>query len=144
MTMELPSTRRMEMALPLLGELGADTVAKAFSKIQSGDASGLGDLMATVIQASTPRTVRRLNAVLTATEVELVLAEGDPSALTKLEERAAEVPYREAFAGILGFFEQLLGSLGVTLAFSDPAKQPSVEKQGTKRKRTGASRSAGS
>jgi hypothetical protein len=144
MTMEHPSTRRMEMALPLLGELGADTVAKSFYKIQSGDTTGLGDLLATVVQASTPRTVRRLSAVLTATEVELVLAEGDPAALAKLEERAAEVPYKEAFTRILDFFGQLLGSLGVTLAFSDPAKQPPEKAQGPKGKRSAASRSADS
>jgi hypothetical protein len=144
MAMENPSTRRMEHGLPLLEELGMETIAKAFTRVGAGDVGALMDLFSMIAHAGSARTIRKLTAIVIATDLELAQAELDPAFMAKLVDKAAEIPFKTAFEGILDFFGQLPGSLGVTLAYSDSDKQPPRKTKKQKPGTSGDSRSAGS
>jgi hypothetical protein len=133
----------METALPLLSELGPEGIMQAYVRLQENDPSCVMLLLKTFGRTGPARVMRRLDAVLTATDEELELAEKDPDLMARLEAKAAHVPFKEAFDRVMVFFGKYLEMFGITLASSEPPKEALVEKAPKKAKPRDGSRSGG-
>lgn len=120
------TTRRMELALPLFSGLDLGLLMEARAQLGRGEWAGITRFMEGLGAAGQARTVRKLAAIWTATEIELKQAEASPQVMAELEERAAAQPFAKSFQDTLDFHFALLGSFGVTLGSSEdePARDP--------------------
>lgn len=106
------STRRIEHGLPLL----ADFDLGALMGARSGPEANLGGIMETMARAGKTRVIRRLSAVVNATEDQLRQAEADPKVLAALEDAAGDKPFAETFQDAVSFFVEWGNSLAGTPA----------------------------
>ena len=118
--MAAPSTRRFEMGLPLFSGLDLGKIAEVQVRIQNRDITGLSDFVKIMANAAVSQTIRKLAAIWGATDVELKLAESDPSVMALLEAKVADQPFADSFQAAMDFQSALWTSLGVTPASSVP------------------------
>ena len=124
------STRRMEMALPLIAPLSA--LMEARRAVRAGEPGAFPRVMAALADVATARTIRQLAAIASATDNELIGAEKDPETLARLEADAAAQPVTEAFGEAMGLFGLALGLSGVTPGFFADALAGVADPTGTK------------
>ena len=140
--MQSHTTRRFEMGLPLFAGLDLGLILEAQAKISKGEFQGLSALVETLGKAGHLKTVRKLAAIWTASDIELKIAEGNPAILAELEEKKAELPFRETFEAAMAFQSALWESLGVS-PVSSAAPEQLVEPKKKKGKTSGGSPSEG-
>lgn len=128
--MHTDNTRRFEMGLPLLPDLGVDSLLESCVQVAKGNAAGLATFYVAMAKAGTSKAFRKLAAIARASDLELKHAEEDPAAMAQLEAEAADLPFAEAFKAVLDFHAALLRFLGVTLGSSgDPAAAPDAKEE---------------
>jgi hypothetical protein len=124
------STRRLEMALPLIAPIAQMMEARA--KVKAGDASAMPMVMERLGSAGVARSVRKLSAIFSANDNELEQAEKDPAYLAKMEATAAGRPFAETFGEAMELFGYALGLAGVTPGYFADAPADPAGATGTK------------
>lgn len=131
------TTRRMEHGTPLLADFDLGALMGAQERFQKKDASGISEFIQVLVKAGKAQAIRKLSAVVRATEEQLRQAEADPKVMDALEEEAATRPFAESFQDAVAFFGQWGSSFEIAPASSSPAKSKPTRTRG-------ASPSAGS
>ena len=116
------TTRRMEHGIPLLADFDLGTLMGAQEKLQQNDVAALGEVLKVLASAGKTKAIRRISAVVHATEEQLRLAESDPTVMPALEEESALRSCGEAFKDAVGFFAEWGASFTGGLGSSAPAK----------------------
>lgn len=149
MTTQL-STRKYELALPLLAQIEAKRIFDAQKALAAGDLALLPELIASLAKSGEMQTVRKLSAIYSATETELKAAAKDATILAEIEERAADRPFNETFSEVLTFFfgaALLLGasptSLGIVIPTAEAAEPEKASPKKTAKQTKSGVRSKG-
>jgi|GEM_PF-4819494 len=116
------TTRRMEHGTPLLQDFDLGALIGAQAGLARKDFSAIATFIAVLSKAGQTKTIRRLSAIVRATEEQLRLAEGDPGVMAFLEEEAALRPFAESFKDAVGFFTEWGSSFGIAPVSSDHEK----------------------
>jgi len=139
------STAQIEHGFPILAELDLTKLFDAFLTLKANLPEGALDseedgsilkavagspqvlrlllpILQTMGEIGTARIMRRIAAVVRASDDELLAAERDPAKLAALEAEAAKLPYLEAGMDVVRFFARLGLSIAVSL--------PSLEGEG--------------
>lgn len=114
----------MEHGIPLLADFDLGTLMGAQEKLEKNDPAALGEVLEVLASAGKTRAIRRISAVVRATEDQLRQAESDHSVMATLEEEAALRPCGEAFRDALGFFVEWGASFKEGLGSSAPGSNP--------------------
>lgn len=125
------STRQLEHGLALLEGLDLGSLFKA---LFSGADPGLEEIQVLVPLLGSlgqRRTLRKLAAVMAASEEELQAAETNKEKLAALEAVAAAQPWSTSMAQVKDFFTGLGLSLPATSAFSAPPAKPEPPAEGS-------------
>ncbi len=120
------STRRMEHGAPLLVDFDLGALLGAREKFMAQDPSGITDFIRILSASGKAHTVRRLSALVRATDEQLRQAEADPAAMDALEEEAAQRPFSESYQDAMGFFVEWGSSFGLAPSSSSP-ESPATE-----------------
>jgi hypothetical protein len=133
----MQTTRKFETGLPLFSGLDLGVIYDAQAQITKGDFHGLTAMVETLAKTGSLKTIRKLSAIWTASEIELKAAEANPELMAQLEERAAERPFNETFQEAMDFHVALLSALGIIPVSSAPA-EPTKDKGKGKKPKTSA------
>lgn len=114
------STRRMEHGAPLLVGFDLGALLGAREKLLAKDPSAITDFIRILSASGEARTVRRLSALVRATDDQLRQAESDPKVMAPLEEEAAQRPFAESFQDAMGFFVEWGSSFELAPGSSSP------------------------
>lgn len=117
------STRRMEHGAPLLVGFDLGALLGAREKLVAKDPSAITDFIRILSASGEARTVRRLSALVRATDDQLRQAEADPKVMEPLEEEAAQRPFAESFQDAMGFFVEWGDSFVIAPTSSGPGTQ---------------------
>lgn len=124
------STRRMEHGTPHLANFDLGALMGAQEGFQKKDDAAVAMFIKTLGDAGSARCVRKLSAIVHATDDQLRQAESDPAILEALEEEAANRPYAESFQDAVGFFIEWGASFKQGPSSSDPAKSKAKARKG--------------
>ena len=114
------TTRRMEHGAPLLTGFDLGALMGAREKLAAQDPTGISEFIRILSTSGKTRTVRRLSAIMRATDEQLRQAEDDPAVMAPLEEDAAQRPYAESFKDATDFFSEWGSSFEIAPASSAP------------------------
>lgn len=114
------TTRRMEHGTPLLADFDLGALMGAQERFQAQDESAIADFIRVLSTAGKTQAIRKLSAVVHATEDQLRQSEADPKVMPALEEEAALRPFAESFKDAVDFFGQWGASFVIAPASSAP------------------------
>lgn len=123
------TTRRMEHGTPHLVNFDLGTLMGAQEAFQKKDDAAVATFIKVLGDAGAARCVRKLSAIVRATEDQLRQAEGNPAILEALEEEAANRPYAESFKDAVGFFIEWGASFKQGPSSSQPAKSKAKDRK---------------
>ena len=136
MTSRSLSTRRFELGLPLFAGLDLGLILQSQEKIAKQEFEGLTSFIKTLGETGQLRTIRKLSAIWTATEIELEMAENDPKIMKSLEDNAAKKMFSETFNDAMTFVGSLWEQLGLHLGSSVQAPEATPEDKPKKPRKT--------